>query len=149
MDPVTGALVAAAVGWASIVAVVVAPLERIIAPERLRAVGAVTLALVGLSALGAPLPDVTPIGLMTVGLFGAALERPLRDGVTLPRVDELSLPGCRVPDPDRPQVAEAASAEPRTVILDDVGLTLSTDPTTPRPRGPCGKGTLPKVTMTP
>lgn len=149
MDPVTGALVAAAVGWASIVAVVVAPLERVIAPERLRAVGALTLGLVGLSALGAPLPDATPIGLMTVGLVGAALERPLRRGVTLPRVDELSLPGCRVPEPDRPDAPEVPHFGTAEASVDELVESRPLGPTTPRPRGPCGKKTPSKHTMTP
>lgn len=148
MDPVTGALVAAAVGWTSIVAVVVAPIDRIVAPERLRAIGALTLGLVGLSALGAPLPETTPIGLMTVGLLGAALEHPLRQGVTLPRVGESGLPGCRVPAPDRPEAARIDLRVPVAASADDDALPASSHPATPRPRGPWTKTKPTKMPLT-
>lgn len=146
MDPVTGALVAAAVGWTSILAVVVAPIDRVVAPERLRAVGALTLGLVGLSALGVPLPDATPIGLMTVGLLGAALETPLREGVTLPRVGEAGLPGCRVADPDRPETPETDLLRPVAASADRDPLPASIPSRALHPRGGFGIGpTGPKL----
>lgn len=102
MDPVTGALVAAAVGWASILAVVKLPVTRLVPPERLRVVGAVTLGVVGLSALGLPVPRTSPLGLMVLGMVGAAVERPLRGGVDLARLRDVQLPGCQLADPDVP-----------------------------------------------
>lgn len=73
MDPVIGALIAATVGWTSILAAIFLPVEQVVRAKRLRTVGAVTLALIGLSALGVPMPDQAPLGFLAVGLVGAAV----------------------------------------------------------------------------
>lgn len=72
MDALAGAVVAVAVGWTTILAAVRLPVDRVLAPRRLRHVGAVTLGLVGLSALGVPLPTQLPLGVLVVGLAAAA-----------------------------------------------------------------------------
>lgn len=73
MDAVQGALVANLVGWATILAAVRLPLDRVISPARLRTVGGVTLALVGLNVLGLPLPEGFALGVLGFGLAAAAL----------------------------------------------------------------------------
>jgi len=71
MDPLTGALLAVGVAWASILLVVHAPLR--IDPRRLRFIGAVAIALLGLQVLGAPLPAWAPLAWTTGGVLGVSI----------------------------------------------------------------------------
>jgi hypothetical protein len=72
VDNLTGAVVAAAAAWLSIVAAVVLPVpERWF--QRLRWVGAASIAVVGLTLVGAPLPPVAPAVVLGVGAAVALL----------------------------------------------------------------------------
>lgn len=73
MDPLLGALVAAGVAWLSIALAALLPLP--VPVERLRWAGACSIALVGLMALGVPLPAWSPLAVLAGGLL-ASLVRP-------------------------------------------------------------------------
>lgn len=75
MDVLTGALLAGAVGWASVLAAIALPLDRLARPEHLRAVGAITLALIAAGALGASLPTWLPLAFLGGGVAVAAWAR--------------------------------------------------------------------------
>lgn len=70
MDSLVGAAIAAAAAWLSVLAAVFLPV-----PDawfaRLRWVGAASIAVVGLTLLGAPLPPLAPAVILTVGALGA------------------------------------------------------------------------------
>ena len=95
MDAVTGALVAAAVGWASVLAVIKVPFQRWLCQRTLRAVGSLTLALVSASLLGATVPAWLPPSFLGGGLLLSAVVARQRArvpaaaaGRTGPRPDE-------------------------------------------------------------
>lgn len=69
MDPLVGAAIAAVAAVLSIAGAVLVPAKRL-PVQRLRRVGAVSLALVGLGLLGVPIPTIAPLGVL---LGGAAL----------------------------------------------------------------------------
>lgn len=72
MDPLTGALAAVAIGWSTILAAIALPVDRWVDPARLRVVGALTLGLLGASALGARVPPALTLGVLVGGLALAA-----------------------------------------------------------------------------
>lgn len=109
MDPVAGAVLAATVGWSSILAVIRLPVERVVTPDRLRQVGAFTLAVIGLSVLGVPLPSNAPLGLMVAGMALASIEKPLRNGIPLALDHDAGLWGLRPPASPSP----LAGSKPR------------------------------------
>lgn len=78
MDPLTGALVASAVAWASILLALRVPLDRWVDPRGLRLVGGATLALLALGALGLPVPARLPLALLAAGILALALARAVR-----------------------------------------------------------------------
>ncbi len=70
MDPLTGALIAAGVGWTSIAIVAYAP--GIDLPvQAIRPVGAITIGILALLVLGAPIDATWPLVFLAGGLFGA------------------------------------------------------------------------------
>ncbi len=71
----TGAVIAAAIAWVTILLAVVLPLDRVIDLRDFRLAGAGTLAIVGLQILGLPLPPVTALGFFAVALAGGVLRR--------------------------------------------------------------------------
>jgi len=75
MDALTGALVAAAVAWLSILFVVVVP-GRGLPSRPLRILGGVTLAILALIILGVPLPSVAPVLFFSGGVLGVWLTKP-------------------------------------------------------------------------
>lgn len=75
MDVLTGALLAAAVGWASVLAAIALPLDRLARPEHLRVAGALTLALIAAGALGASYPAWLPLAFLAGGIGVAAWTR--------------------------------------------------------------------------
>ncbi len=76
MEPMIGALVAAGTAMASILIAIRLP-ERYLPIDRLRVVGGLSLALLGLVILGAPLPGDLPTIVLALGLvFAALLPRP-------------------------------------------------------------------------
>ena len=76
MDSLTGALVAAGAAWLSIVAAIFLPIPEALF-QRLRWVGAASIAVVGLTLVGLPLPPLAPALVLAVGLFVAlAWPRP-------------------------------------------------------------------------
>lgn len=78
MDVLTGALVAGAIGWASVLAAIALPLDRLARPEHLRLAGAATLALLAASVLGARLPVWLPLAVLAAGVVLAAWARRVR-----------------------------------------------------------------------
>jgi hypothetical protein len=74
VDSLLGALVAAGVAWFSITLAAVLPIP--IPLHRLRWAGAASLALVGLIAMGVPLPTWAPLAVLVVGLAVGFLPRP-------------------------------------------------------------------------
>ena len=82
MDSLTGAAIAAAAAWLSVLAAVFLPV-----PDawfrRLRWIGAASIALVGLTLVGAPLPSAAPAVVLAVGgavaLAWPAARRPPPD----------------------------------------------------------------------
>ncbi len=76
MDSLIGALVAAAVAWLSIVAAAVFPVPLDLG--WLRRLGAVSLALLGILALGAPVPGWLPLAVLGLGLAAAMVSPFLR-----------------------------------------------------------------------
>ena len=72
MDSLTGALVAAGAAWASIVAAILLPVPEAWF-QRLRWVGAASIAVVGLTLVGLPLPPVAPAIVLAVGAAVALL----------------------------------------------------------------------------
>jgi len=72
MDPLTGALVAAGVAWVSILLAALLPVRPSFV-RRLRGAGAVSLLLVGLALLGAPVPGALPLFVLAAGVGWAAL----------------------------------------------------------------------------
>jgi hypothetical protein len=66
VDSLTGAVVAAAAAWLSIVAAIVLPVPEAWF-QRLRWVGAASIAVVGLTLVGVPLPPVTPAVVLGAG----------------------------------------------------------------------------------
>lgn len=81
MDPLTASLLAAAVAWLSILAVVHLPAGRL-PVRRLRVVGGLTIAALGAVVLGLPLPDWSPVAVMVVGGILMVLRPP--DGQPAP-----------------------------------------------------------------
>jgi hypothetical protein len=73
MDPLIGAVLAAAVAWLSIVTAALFPVPLDLG--WLRRLGAVSLALLGLAAFGLPVPGFLPVAVLVVGL-GLALAAP-------------------------------------------------------------------------
>lgn len=71
MDPLTGAVVAAAVAWVSILLVAVLPVRRDVV-RRMRGAGALSLAFVGLGAFGLPVPAWVPLFVLAAGIAWAA-----------------------------------------------------------------------------
>lgn len=67
MDPLTGAALAALVAFASIAAAIWLPLDRWIAPSRLRLAGALALGLMGARALGLGVPALAPLVVLAGG----------------------------------------------------------------------------------
>lgn len=82
MDSLTGAAVAAVAAWLSVLAAVFLPV-----PDawfrRLRLVGAASIALVGLTLVGVPLPAVAPAAVLAVGGL-VALAWPTQRGAVTP-----------------------------------------------------------------
>ena len=75
MDTLTGAVVAAVAAWLSIVAAIVLPVpDRVF--RRLRWAGAATVAVVGLSLAGLPLPAEAPAAILGIGLAVAVVPWP-------------------------------------------------------------------------
>ncbi len=66
MDPLTASLLAAAVAWASILAVVHLPRGRL-PIQQIRLVGGITIAALGAVVLGAPIPGWSPVLVMVAG----------------------------------------------------------------------------------
>lgn len=66
MDSLTGAIIAAAVAWASILAAAVLPIPAY-AFERLRWVGGAAIGLVALALVGVPVPGLLPPATLLVG----------------------------------------------------------------------------------
>jgi hypothetical protein len=77
MDSLTGALVAAGAAWLSIVAAIVLPVPEAWF-QRLRWVGAASIAVVGLTLVGLPLPPVAPAVVLGVGAVVALPWRSVR-----------------------------------------------------------------------
>lgn len=79
MDSLTGAAIAAAAAWLSVLAAVFLPV-----PDawfrRLRGVGAASIAVVGLTLVGVPLPATAPAIVLAVG-GAVALAWPTRASV--------------------------------------------------------------------
>ena len=78
MDPLMGAAVAGAAGAISIVAAAVLPV-RVLDGRILRLAGAASIALMGVVALGLPLPPLAPLVVLLAGLsaaFAVAMLRP-------------------------------------------------------------------------
>lgn len=67
MDPLTTAALAGLVGWLSIAVVVHAPRGR--SAPGLRRWGAVTIALLGASVLGVPMPAWLPLAVLAGGVL--------------------------------------------------------------------------------
>lgn len=76
MDSLTGAAIAAAAAWLSVLAAVFLPVPDAWF-QRLRWVGAASIALVALTILGVPLPTHAPVVVLTVGA-AVALAWPLQ-----------------------------------------------------------------------
>jgi hypothetical protein len=72
VDPLLGALVAAGAAWLSIAVAALLPWPLPV--RRLRWAGAASIALVGLMALGVPLPPWVPLAVLACGL-AASLVR--------------------------------------------------------------------------
>ena len=70
MDSLTGAIIAAAVAWASIIAAAVLPIPAF-AFERLRWVGGAAIGLVALALVGVPVPSFLPPATLIVGALAA------------------------------------------------------------------------------
>lgn len=70
LDPLTGALLAVAAAWASVMLVILwpRPKQAKIRPAELRSVGGLVLATIGLQLLGVPVPEWLPIGVAVGGL---------------------------------------------------------------------------------
>lgn len=66
MDSLTGAAIAAVVAWLSIVAAAFLPIPPM-AVQRLRWVGAASIALVGLALVGVAVPTTLPGAVLVVG----------------------------------------------------------------------------------
>ena len=75
MDTLTGALVAAAVAWVSIVLAAFVPAHWIDA-TRLRWVGAGSIALIGAAALGVPLAPAVPLAFLGGGVVASLQAQP-------------------------------------------------------------------------
>ena len=71
MEPVVGAVVAAAVAWASILAAGLAPAGRL-DPRALRLGGGLSLGAIGLAMLGLPIPAWLPV-LLAAGAVAAGI----------------------------------------------------------------------------
>ena len=74
MDPLIAALVAAGAAWLSIFAVAHLPAARVDL-RALRVAGAASVALLGLTAFGVPVPVWVPVGVLAVGML-MTLRRP-------------------------------------------------------------------------
>ena len=70
MDSLTGAAIAAAAAWLSVVAAVFLPVPDAWF-QRLRWVGAASIAVVGLTLLGVPIPALAPAVLLACGAVAA------------------------------------------------------------------------------
>lgn len=85
MDPVAGAIVAAAVAWLSIIAAAVFPVRMDLG--LLRLLGAISIALLGLAALALPVPGWLPLAVLAAGIVAALaaprLRRASSKGMTL------------------------------------------------------------------
>ncbi len=76
MDAVTGALIAALVGWLSIIVVVSLPAPRVhVSSRAVRQAGAASIATIALSALGLGLPMWVALAVFAVVLAGHVLLR--------------------------------------------------------------------------
>ena len=78
MDSLTGAVIAAVAAWLSIVAAIVLPVPEAWF-QRLRWVGAASIAVVGLTLVGVPLPALAPAVVLGIGA-AAVLLWPARHG---------------------------------------------------------------------
>ena len=67
MDPLTGAVIAAAVAVISIVIAIKVP-SKLLPVGKLRPVGGISLALLGLTGLGVPLPSWLPTAILVGGI---------------------------------------------------------------------------------
>jgi hypothetical protein len=75
VDSLLGALVAAGVAWLSIAVAALLPVPLPV--RRLRWAGAASIALVGLTAMGLPVPAWVPVAALAAGLaLGLALPGP-------------------------------------------------------------------------
>jgi hypothetical protein len=75
VDPLLGGLVAAGVAWLSIAVAALLPVP--VPVRRLRWAGALSIALVGLLAMGLPIPAWLPVGALAAGLLlGLVLPGP-------------------------------------------------------------------------
>jgi hypothetical protein len=84
VDSLTGAVVAAAAAWLSIVAAILLPVpERWF--QRLRWVGAASLSVVGLTLIGAPLPPAAPAVVLGAGALAAIALPPFPRAAAGPR----------------------------------------------------------------
>lgn len=72
MDPLSAALVAAGAAWLSIFAAAHLPASRLDL-RAVRLTGAASLALLGLAALGLPVPAWAPVAVLAAGMAGTAL----------------------------------------------------------------------------
>lgn len=77
MDPLTGAAVASAVAWASILAARRVPVERVLGENGLSILAAASLAVVGLVLLGVPVPPAVAWGGLAALAIGLAAARAL------------------------------------------------------------------------
>ncbi len=72
LSPLAGALVAAGVGWLSVVAVVFAP--RVAIPTQpIRVIGGITIVMLALMVLGVPMPSYVPLVFLMAGVLGVYL----------------------------------------------------------------------------
>jgi hypothetical protein len=72
VDSLTGAVIAAVAAWLSIVAAIVLPVPEAWF-QRLRWVGAASIAVVGLTLVGVPLPALAPALVLGVGAAAVLL----------------------------------------------------------------------------
>jgi hypothetical protein len=76
MEAWVGGLIAATIAWTSIIVVIRLP-SRDIDVDKLRLVGAITIALFGMQVLGLPIPSWAPLVVFGIG-FGLLLGQQLR-----------------------------------------------------------------------
>lgn len=84
MDSLTGAAIAAAVAWASILLAALLPIPAY-AFERLRWVGGAAIGLVALALVGVAVPGYLPPAVLIGGASVALAWPPRRRGVIVPR----------------------------------------------------------------